>query len=159
MDSNKTQDEKFVKNERQPSENSLEGEDLKTLERRVLRKVDIRLLPILAALYCIALVDRTNISVARISGLDEDLDLTVGNRASVALLVFFVGYVIFEIPSNIVIRKVGPAKWLGLIGVLWGIVSLCIGFLQSWIQLAVLRAILGAFEAVSVCRVTLLLNF
>jgi hypothetical protein len=48
--------------------------------------VDIRLLPILGALYTIALVDRTNISVARISGLDDDLDLKVGNRASIALL-------------------------------------------------------------------------
>jgi len=76
------------------------------MEKRVLRKVDVRLLPILMALYVIALVgkfrslhffqkdrlstntrpDRTNISVARISGLDDDLDLQVGNRASVALL-------------------------------------------------------------------------
>ena len=57
------------------------------MERRVLRKIDFRLLPILGALYTIALIDRTNISVARISGLDDDLDLKVGNRASVVLLV------------------------------------------------------------------------
>lgn len=57
------------------------------LKKRVLRKIDLRLLPILGALYCIALIDRTNISVARISGLDEDVGLDVGNRASVALLV------------------------------------------------------------------------
>lgn len=71
----------------------------RAFEKRVLRKVDRRLLPILGALYCIALVDRNNISVARISGLDEDLALDIGNRASIALLVFFVGYIIFEIPS------------------------------------------------------------
>jgi hypothetical protein len=57
------------------------------MERRVLRKIDVRLLPILGALYTIALIDRTNISVARISGLDDDLGLKVGNRASVVLLV------------------------------------------------------------------------
>ena len=57
------------------------------MERRVLRKIDFRLLPILGALYTIALIERTNISVARISGLDDDLDLKVGNRASVVLLV------------------------------------------------------------------------
>lgn len=57
------------------------------MERGVLRKIDFRLLPILGALYTIALIDRTNISVARISGLDDDLDLKVGNRASVVLLV------------------------------------------------------------------------
>lgn len=57
------------------------------MEKRVLRKMDIQLLPILGALYTIALIDRTNISVARISGLDDDLDLKVGDRASVVLLV------------------------------------------------------------------------
>lgn len=57
------------------------------MKKRVLRKIDLRLLPILGTLYCISLIDRTNISVARISGLDEDLGLDVGNRASVALLV------------------------------------------------------------------------
>lgn len=60
------------------------------MERRVLRKIDIRLLPILGALYTIALIDRTNISVARISGLDDDLDLKVGDRASIVLLVSIV---------------------------------------------------------------------
>jgi hypothetical protein len=64
----------------------LDTEDVH-MERRVLRKIDIRLLPILGALYTIALIDRTNISVARISGLDDDLDLKVGSRASVVLLV------------------------------------------------------------------------
>lgn len=62
------------------------------MERRVLRKIDFRLLPILGALYTIALIDRTNISVARISGLDDDLDLKVGNRASVVLLVTITRY-------------------------------------------------------------------
>lgn len=57
------------------------------LKKRVLRKIDLRLLPILGALYCIALIDRTNISVARISGLDDDVGLKIGNRASIALLV------------------------------------------------------------------------
>lgn len=57
------------------------------MEKRILRKVDIRLLPILGALYTIALIDRTNISVARISGLDDDLELKVGDQASVVLLV------------------------------------------------------------------------
>jgi hypothetical protein len=64
----------------------LDTEDVH-MERRVLRKIDIRLLPILGALYTIALIDRTNISVARISGLDDDLDLKVGSRASIVLLV------------------------------------------------------------------------
>lgn len=59
----------------------------KQKQKKILRKIDLRLLPILAALYCIALIDRTNISVARISGLDEELGLEIGGRASVVLLV------------------------------------------------------------------------
>lgn len=116
-------------------------------EKRVLRKIDWRLLPILGALYTIALVDRSNISVARISGLDEDVGLKQGSRASIVLLVFFIGYIIFEIPSNIVIHKVGAANWLAFIAFAWGLVSLGIGFLHNWIGLAVCRAILGVFEA------------
>ncbi|KAI6083668.1 MFS general substrate transporter [Hypoxylon rubiginosum] len=116
-------------------------------EKRVLRKIDFRLLPILGALYTIAMVDRSNISVARISGLDEDVGLNVGNRASVALLVFFIGYMLFELPSNMIIRKVGAANWLALIVFAWGLVSMGIGFLNNWIALAVLRSFLGAFEA------------
>jgi hypothetical protein len=69
----------------------LDTEDVH-MERRVLRKIDIRLLPILGALYTIALIDRTNISVARISGLDDDLDLKIGSRASVVLLVSIACY-------------------------------------------------------------------
>jgi MFS family permease len=116
-------------------------------EKRVLRKIDLRLLPILGCLYTIALVDRSNISVARISGLDEDVGLKQGSRASIVLLVFFIGYIIFEIPSNIVIHKVGAANWLALIAFAWGLVSLGIGFLHNWIGLAICRAFLGVFEA------------
>lgn len=116
-------------------------------EKRVLKKIDLRLLPILGALYTIALVDRSNISVARISGLDEDVGLKQGNRASIVLLVFFIGYIIFELPSNIVIHKIGAANWLAFIAFAWGLVSLGIGFLNNWIGLAICRAILGVFEA------------
>ncbi|KEF55438.1 uncharacterized protein A1O9_08188 [Exophiala aquamarina CBS 119918] len=116
-------------------------------EKRVLKKIDLRLLPILGALYTIALVDRSNISVARISGLDEDVGLKQGNRASIVLLVFFIGYIIFEIPSNIVIHKIGAANWLAFIAFAWGLVSLGIGFLNNWIGLAICRAILGVLEA------------
>ncbi|KAI2628454.1 MFS general substrate transporter [Hypoxylon sp. NC1633] len=116
-------------------------------EKRVLRKIDIRLVPILGALYTIALVDRSNISVARISGLDEDVGLAEGDRASVALLVFFIGYMLFELPSNMLIQRVGAANWLALIAFAWGLVSMGVGFLNDWVALAVLRSFLGVFEA------------
>ncbi|KJY01880.1 phthalate transporter like protein [Zymoseptoria brevis] len=125
-----------------------EGLQDRHLEKRILRKIDLRLLPILGALYTISLIDRNNISVARISGLDEDLGLDVGTRASLALQqIFFVGYVLLEVPSNALIRRVGPAKLLSAIVVAWGLVSLGIGFIQTWQTLVVLRALLGLLEA------------
>ncbi|KAM6510459.1 hypothetical protein FSOLCH5_010899 [Fusarium solani] len=116
-------------------------------EKRVLRKVDWRLLPILGCLYTIALVDRSNVAVARISGMDEDLGLDQGSRASISLMVFFIGYIIFEIPSNAFIHKLGAANWLAFLAVAWGLASLGIGFLHNWQGFAVLRSLLGVFEA------------
>ncbi|KIW88801.1 uncharacterized protein Z519_10285 [Cladophialophora bantiana CBS 173.52] len=123
------------------------GSEELEIEKKVIRKIDIRLVPILGLLYTASLVDRSNISVARISGLDEDVDLDKGNRASIALLVFFIGYIIFEIPSNMVIQSAGVANWIAGITFAWGLVTLGIGFLSNWVGLAICRAVLGIFEA------------
>ncbi|OJJ48041.1 hypothetical protein ASPZODRAFT_131688 [Penicilliopsis zonata CBS 506.65] len=115
--------------------------------QRVLRKIDLRLVPILVLLHAVCIVDRSNISVARISGLDDALQLDQGNRVSIVTLVFFVTFIVFDIPSNMAVRRVGPARWMGLIVFAWGIVSLGMGFVHSWTGMAALRVLLGAFEA------------
>ncbi|KAJ2984306.1 hypothetical protein NQ176_g47 [Zarea fungicola] len=116
------------------------------IERQLLKKIDMRLLPILSLLYTMCLIDRTNIGAARIAGINEELDLDVGERVSIALLVFYIGYVLVELPSNILIRRVGPANWLSFLGLFWGVATLGIGFSQNWVTLTVLRVILGLFE-------------
>lgn len=126
---------------------SVENTHDANFEKRVLRKIDFRLLPILGCLYTIALVDRSNVAVARISGMDEDLGLTEGSRASITIMVFFIGYILFEIPSNAIIHKMGAANWLAFLAFSWGLVSLGIGFLNDWKGFAALRSILGVFEA------------
>lgn len=123
------------------------GSEELEIEKKVLHKIDIRNVPILGLLYTTSLVDRSNISVARISGLDEDVDLDKGNRASIALLVFFIGFISFEIPSSIVIQSVGVANWIAGITFAWGLVTLGIGLLSNWVGLAICRAVLGIFEA------------
>merc|ERR1711881_586993 len=115
--------------------------------KRTLRKIDLRLIPILAALYCVSLIDRTNISVARLAGMAVDLKLTVGERYSIITLVFFVPYIVFELPSNLIIRKVGCRNQLSTIVILWGAVMIGMAFLKTWEQLAVCRALLGLLEA------------
>ncbi|EEP80228.1 predicted protein [Uncinocarpus reesii 1704] len=71
-------------------------ESITLQEQAVIRKVDWRLIPILGALYSISLIDRVNISSARIAGMEKELRLDIGNRYSIALLVFFIPYLIFE---------------------------------------------------------------
>jgi len=94
-----------------------------------------------------SLLDRTNISAAYIAGLAKDLKLTVGARYSVALLVFFIGYCLFELPSNYIIRRIGARWWLSALISLWGACVLAMGFIHTWKTLVVLRALLGVFEA------------
>ncbi|EMD86532.1 hypothetical protein COCC4DRAFT_167009 [Bipolaris maydis ATCC 48331] len=116
-------------------------------EKKLIRKVDWRLLPILGALYSIALIDRTNISNARVAGMGQDLRLDIGERYTIVLVMFFPTYFFLELPSNIVLRKVGSANWLSFIAVSWGAVMIGQAFVKSWISLTICRVLLGAFEA------------
>jgi len=128
-----------------PSEEILDYDAVN--EKKLIRRVDWRLLPILGALYSISLIDRTNISNARVAGMAKDLQLTVGNRYTIALTMFFIPYFLFELPSNIVLRRVGSANWLSFIAFAWGTVMLGQGFVKSWQVLTVCRTLLGLFEA------------
>lgn len=101
----------------------------------------------LCFVFALSLLDRTNISSAYIAGLEEDLQLQIGSRYSIALLVFFIGYAVFELPSNFIIRKVGARVWLSFLIIVWGAIVLAMGFVHSWITLTVCRALLGIFEA------------
>lgn len=79
--------------------------------------------------------------------MDEDLKLSVGERYSLLSMIFFVPYVIFQFPANIVIRKLGAALWLSSLVVAWGIVSIGMGFTTRWDQLLGCRILLGVLEA------------
>ncbi|PTD06384.1 putative transporter [Fusarium culmorum] len=80
--------------------------------------------------------------------MSDDLDLAVGSRYSIALLLFFVPYMICEIPSNIIIRRIGARWWLTVLILCWGVCILVMGFVKHWVPLVILRILLGAFEAV-----------
>ncbi|RPB21344.1 MFS general substrate transporter [Terfezia boudieri ATCC MYA-4762] len=116
------------------------------IEKRIMRRVDWKLLPMLIAMYMVALIDRTNMPNALITGMGKELHF-VGDRYSIALMVFFIPYLLFELPSNILLRKVGAAKWLGSIVICWGLVMIGMGFTKHWWEIAILRTMLGFFEA------------
>lgn len=99
------------------------GNDLeildRTAEKKLVRKCDFHVLPTISLLYSLAFLDRINIGNARLQGLEKDLKMK-GHDYNVALLVFFIPYILLEVPSNILIRKVAPSTWLSSIMVAWG---------------------------------------
>ncbi|KAL1873468.1 hypothetical protein VTK73DRAFT_916 [Phialemonium thermophilum] len=115
-------------------------------ERRLLWKLDLLVFPVLYVIYMMSFLDRINISNARIQGLATELELT-GNRFNIALFVYFIPYILLEVPSNIVMRKVRPSWYLGGLMFSWGIINMAMGFIHSYGALVVLRFFLGAFEA------------
>ncbi|PSR82402.1 phthalate transporter [Coniella lustricola] len=116
-------------------------------QRRIIHKVDRRLLVILGLMQAVSFLDRGNLANAAVSGMTKDLDLSVGKRYSLAILVFFIPYVLLQFPAAILVRKVGPRIFLSSIVVAWGIVMMCLGFVHEWTDLLPLRLLLGAFEA------------
>lgn len=89
--------------------------------KRIMRKVDWRLLPPLTVLYLLSFMDRSNIGNAKVAGMNTDLKLT-GPQYNMALTVFFFTYGIFEVLSNIVLKLMRPSWWITILVVSWGTV-------------------------------------
>ena len=88
-------------------------------EKRLIRKCDLHVIPVIALLYSLAFIDRINIGNARLQGLEKDLHMK-GNDYNISLFIFFIPYILCEVPANIMIRKISPSTWLSSIMVLWG---------------------------------------
>jgi ACS family tartrate transporter-like MFS transporter len=115
------------------------------LKHDAIRRMSWRLLPFLMVLYLICYVDRSNISVAALQ-MNAELGLT-SQMYGLAAGLFFATYIIFEIPSNLILTKVGARRWIARIMVTWGIVAACMGLITSAHQLYGMRLLLGAAEA------------
>ncbi|KAJ7910257.1 MFS general substrate transporter [Mycena leptocephala] len=137
-------------NEKSAASASIEAE-IPTMEGqidqgRLLLKLDWRLLPIVTLLYLWSFLDRTNIGNAKIAGLTEDLHL-VGLQYNICAAVFFVSYCVFEVPSNMLLKKFRPNLWLAFIMVIWGLIMVSMAFVKNYKQLVVARFFLGVAEA------------
>jgi hypothetical protein len=115
-------------------------------ERRLITKIDLRVVPVLSILYLLAFLDRTNVANAAIFGLQKDLGLSA-TQYSTALTVFFVPYVLFEVPSNIILKRLKPHVWLSLCMFLFGLVTVCQGLVQGYGGFITTRFFLGLFES------------
>lgn len=116
-------------------------------QRRIMRRIDRRLVVTVGAMYCVSLMDRTNMSAANIAGMSMELKLDVNYRYNIANLVFFIPYIIFQPPSTILVRAIGPRIHLAAITLFWGAVMIGMGFVQDFGQLAGTRVLLGVLEA------------
>jgi len=119
-------------------------------KRKIVRRVDVRLITVIGFMYCVSLMDRTNLGAANIAGMSVELQLRVPDvvdRYSLITLVFFITYVLFQPPSTVIVRKLGPRIHLSVITVAWGAIMLGMGFVRHWQDLAGLRVILGVLEA------------
>ncbi|KAI3317136.1 putative allantoate permease [Xylariaceae sp. AK1471] len=113
---------------------------------KLLRKIDLHVLPILFTVYVAAFIDRVNISSALTLGLTADLGLT-GQQPNIALTIFFIPYILFEIPSNILMKKFSPRVWLPSCILVFGIVMIGQGFVKSYGGLLATRFFLGLAES------------
>ncbi|KAI1638793.1 major facilitator superfamily domain-containing protein [Biscogniauxia mediterranea] len=115
-------------------------------ERKLVRKIDLYLLPTMWLMYLLSYMDRTNIGNAKIAGMEEDLQLD-SNRYSISLIVFFIGYVICEVPSNMILARTKPSIFLSTIMTLWGLVTIAMAWVPNYQALVGLRVVVGILEA------------
>jgi MFS transporter, ACS family, tartrate transporter len=114
-------------------------------EAMVLRKVAWRLIPLMGLLYLMAFLDRVNIGFAALT-MNSDLSFSAtifGSGAGV----FFLGYVLFEVPSTLILHKVGARRWIARIMITWGILSAAMALIRTPSEFYVLRFLLGVAEA------------
>src|SRR3954465_9707522 len=115
------------------------------LQPRTMRKVAARLMPVLLVLYVIAYLDRVNVTFAQ-DKLQEDLGFS-GAVYGFGAGVFFIGYFLFEVPSNLALHKFGARKWMARIMVTWGLISACTALVNSAETFYLVRFLLGIAEA------------
>src|SRR4030088_1241699 len=111
------------------------------LEERTTAKVLWRIIPAIFTLYVISYIDRANIGYAALQ-MNKELALT-SEAFGFAAGIFFIGYFLFEVPSNVALIKYGARIWISRILVTWGLVAVATAFVQTAIQLYILRFLLG----------------
>ncbi|TCP28770.1 ACS family tartrate transporter-like MFS transporter [Scopulibacillus darangshiensis] len=115
------------------------------VEKSAISKIKLRIIPMVLILYVVSYLDRVNLGYA---SLDMNADLGIsGAQYGLMAGIFFIGYFLFEIPSNMLMHKIGARVWIARILISWGIVAMITGFAQNVVHLYTIRFILGIAEA------------
>ncbi|QRV97946.1 transport protein [Ceratobasidium sp. AG-Ba] len=136
------------RDEREQGETSkLNHEERLMAERRLVRKLDLRLLPTVIVIFILNYIDRNAITTARLRGLEKDLNLSdVEYQTTLAIL--YVSYSLLQVPSNMIINKVSrPSYYIGTCVILWGLISALTGTTHNFASMVACRFFLGAPEA------------
>lgn len=113
-------------------------------ERRLLKKLDLILLPLYTFIYCCNFVDRTAIGNARIAGLEKDLGMQ-GLDFNIALTLFYISFMVAEVPSNLALKHLGSI-WIAFMVICFGLVAMGTAFVKSYGALLATRVLLGLAE-------------
>ncbi|MFE1598956.1 MFS transporter [Methylobacterium sp. ID0610] len=116
------------------------------LQSRTIRKVCWRILPLIVVIYLVAYIDRTNVGFAATGGMSSALGLSAKDFGFGAGI-FFLGYFLFEVPSNLLLEKAGARRWIARIMISWGIVAGAMAFVGGPTSFVVMRFLLGVAEA------------
>jgi len=112
---------------------------------RATRKAMVRLLPLMCLIYFLSFIDRTNVALAK-TALAADLGITAA-AYGLGAGIFFIGYALLEVPSNLAAHRFGPRRWIARIAVTWGVLSTAMMFVQGEWSFFALRVLLGVAEA------------
>ncbi|KAF2756589.1 major facilitator superfamily transporter [Pseudovirgaria hyperparasitica] len=121
-------------------------------DRALIRKQDIRIIPLCAFIYLLCYLDRSNIGNAKVLNANTHNDLLSETRMTnyqytIALMVFLVAYAIFEVPSNYLLKRISPSRWIAFLMFSWGAITIGLGGVHSYGAVTAVRFLLGVFEA------------
>ncbi|KAI2883435.1 hypothetical protein CBS76997_6784 [Aspergillus niger] len=128
---------------------SFEGltpEEERALEKRLVRKIDLHLISSLFLLFIFNILDRSNIANARLGGLQEDLGLS-DTQYQTAVAIMFVGYLLGQVPSNILLTRLKPSRYIPAAIFIWGGISICMAAAHSFAGIMCVRIFLGFAES------------
>ncbi|KAL6831822.1 major facilitator superfamily domain-containing protein [Trichoderma camerunense] len=120
--------------------------------RALVRKQDLRIIPITAGIYLLCYLDRSNIGNAKVLNASTGNDLLTETHMTnyqytIALMVFLIAYAIFEVPSNYFLKKLKPSRWIAFLMFSWGTITMCIAATQNHSSVTAVRFLLGVVEA------------
>ncbi|CAO0795083.1 unnamed protein product [Mucor circinelloides] len=126
-------------------------------EKALVRKIDWMIMPTICILDFLQFLDKSTISYAALMTFKADLNL-IGNQFSLLGSIFYLGYLVCQIPNNYLLQRIPVGKYIGIIVILWGAVLICTAFGKNFSQVAAMRFLLGFFEAGIYPSLTLLVS-